>query len=252
MNVVREIQKTATLHRMVMDDHICPSGLKAKDLLERNGFDVVEKPLKSRAETDTFKSLHQVQTTPQIFIGEERVGGYEDLRRYLGLSVKDRNATTYQPVIAVFAMAALMACATAIAASGDLFHVRTAEWFIAFSMCILAMLKLQDIERFATMFLSYDLLARRWVRYGYVYPFAEGLAGLLMVAGLFTWFSAPLALIIGTIGGVSVYKAVWIDQRSLKCACVGGGSNVPLGFLSFTENAMMVAMAIWMLAKNWI
>ena len=70
-----------------------------------------------------------------------------------------------------------------------------------------------------------------------------------MVAGALTWFSAPLALVIGTIGGVSVFKAVWIDKRELKCACVGGGSNVPLGFLSFTENVMMVAMAIWMLTK---
>ena len=177
------------------------------------------------------------------------VGGYDDLRRHVGLSVRDPSATTYQPVIAVFTMAAAMAVGAAWAAFGDPFQIRTVEWFIAFSMCILAMLKLQDIDRFATMFLNYDLLARRWVRYGYVYPIAEGLAGVLMVAGALTWFSVPLALVIGTIGGVSVFKAVWIDKRDLKCACVGGGSNVPLRFLSFTENVMMVGMAIWMLVK---
>ncbi|ROO31838.1 hypothetical protein SAJA_02395 [Salinisphaera japonica YTM-1] len=27
--------KIATLYRMVMDDHLCPFGLKSKDLLER-------------------------------------------------------------------------------------------------------------------------------------------------------------------------------------------------------------------------
>ena len=41
-------------------------------------------------------------------------------------------------------------------------------------------------------------------------------------------------------------KAVYIDRRELKCACVGGSSNVPLGFVSLTENLMMVAMAVWM------
>jgi hypothetical protein len=100
------------------------------------------------------------------------------------------------------------------------------------------------------MFLNYDLLARRWVRYGHVYPFAEGLAGVLMIAGVLTWLSVPVALFIGTIGAVSVFKAVYIDRRELKCACVGGGSNVPLGFVSLTENLMMIAMAVWM-ALGW-
>jgi hypothetical protein len=67
-----------------------------------------------------------------------------------------------------------------------------------------------------------------------------------MVAGALTWLSAPLALFIGAIGAVSVFKAVYIDRRQLKCACVGGASNVPLGFVSLTENLMMVGMALWM------
>ena len=82
--------------------------------------------------------------------------------------------------------------------------------------------------------------------YGTIYPFAEGLAGVLMIAGVLRWLSVPLALVIGTIGAVSVFKAVYIDRRALKCACVGGSSNVPLGFVSLTENLMMIIMAIWM------
>lgn len=67
-----------------------------------------------------------------------------------------------------------------------------------------------------------------------------------MVAGALTWLSVPVALFIGTVGAVSVFKAVYIDKRALKCACVGGASNVPLGFVSLTENLMMIAMAVWM------
>jgi hypothetical protein len=96
------------------------------------------------------------------------------------------------------------------------------------------------------MFLNYDLLARRWVPYAYIYPFAEALAGVLMIAGVLTFVSVPVALFIGTIGAVSVIKAVYVDRRDIKCACVGGSSNVPLGFVSLTENLMMVAMAVWM------
>lgn len=240
--------RKAILYRMVMPGHVCPFGLKAKDLLRRHGFDVEDHWLTSRAETDAFKAHHKVETTPQTFIDGARIGGYEELRAFLGKPLPDPKAVSYRPVIAVFTMTALMALAADIAVSGTV-TLRALSWFIAFSMCALAMLKLQDVEKFSTMFLNYDLLARRWVPYAYLYPFGEALAGVLMIAGVAMWLSVPLALFIGGIGAVSVFKAVYIDRRELKCACVGGSSNVPLGFVSLTENLMMVAMAVWMLAE---
>lgn len=241
--------RTAELHRMVTPDHTCPYGLKARGLLRRKGFRVDDHPLRSREETDAFKARHGVATTPQVFIEGRRIGGYDDLRRHFGQHVAEPGATSYRPVIAVFAITALAALAASQAAFGSPFTIQAGEWFIGFSMVVLAMLKLQDVETFSTMFLNYDLLARRWVPYGYVYPFAEALAGVLMIAGVAMWLSIPIALFIGGIGAVSVFKAVYIDRRELKCACVGGGSKVPLGFVSLTENLMMIAMAVWMLAR---
>jgi glutaredoxin len=238
--------KTAKLYRMVMPDHVCPYGLKAKALLERKGFEVEDHHLKTPNETEAFEREHGVETTPQVFIAGERIGGYDALREHFGQEVQQEGDASYQPVIAIFAVALLMALATSWAATGSLLTVRTAEWFIAFSMCLLGVQKLQDLESFSTMFLNYDLLARREVRYAYFYPFGETLAGVLMIAGALIWIAAPVALFIGTVGAVSVFKAVYIDRRELKCACVGGGSNVPLGFISLTENLMMVAMALWM------
>ncbi len=240
------VAKQAVLHRMVMPNHLCPYGLKAKDLLERSGYEVEDHHLTTRNHTDAFKVKHGVQTTPQVFIGGRRIGGYDDLRGFLGKRVADPKATTYKPIIALFAMTAMMAMAVSYAVSGSIVTLRAAEWFIGMSMIVLSLLKLQNVETFATMFLNYDLLAKRWVPYSYVYPFAEGVAGILMVAGALNWLSVPIALFIGTVGAVSVFKAVYIDKRELKCACVGGSSNVPLGFVSLTENLMMVAMAIWM------
>jgi glutaredoxin len=241
------VKKKAVLYRMVMPEHVCPWGLKSKDLLERSGFEVEDHHLTTRAETDAFKAEHGVPTTPQTFIGGKRIGGYDDLRRYLGKRIVDPNATSYRPVIVLFVMTALSALAGSYAATGALLTPLAAQWFIAFSMVVLALLKLQNVDTFSAMFLNYDLLAKRWVPYSYVYPYAEGLAGVLMISGALRWISVPVALFIGTIGAVSVFKAVYIDMRDLKCACVGGSSNVPLGFVSLTENLMMIGMAIWML-----
>ena len=242
-------QKTAILYRMVMDDHLCPYGLKSKDLLEREGYVVEDHHLTSRADVDAFKEEQGVETTPQVFIDGTRIGGYDALRDHFGYAVSGEDETTYQPVIAIFSMAFLMAVGLSWAVFGSPFTLRAFEWFIAISMCFLAVQKLQDVEAFSTMFLNYDLLAQRWVRYGYVYPFGEAIAGILMVAGALVWISAPIALVIGTIGALSVFKAVYVDRRELKCACVGGGSNVPLGFVSLTENLMMVFMGLWMPAR---
>lgn len=240
---------TAILYRMVLPDHVCPYGLKARHLLHRHGYAVDDRLLTTRAEVDAFKAEHGVTTTPQIWIDGVRIGGHDDLRRHLGLRVAEPGSTSYRPVAALFVMTALMGGAASHAAYGSPFTLMAAEWFIAISMCVLALLKLQDVDRFATMFLNYDLLARRWVPYGTIYPFAEGLAGVLMLAGVLHWLSIPVALFIGTIGAVSVFKAVYIDRRELKCACVGGNSNVPLGFVSLTENLAMLGMAVWMLVK---
>jgi glutaredoxin len=240
--------RRATLYRMVMPQHVCPWGLKSKWFLEREGFTVDDRWITTPEQNDAFKKEQGVSTTPQTFIDGKRIGGYEDLRRALGKPLPDPKATTYRPVIALFSITALMALAVSMAMFGTPFTWRALQWFIAFSMAVLALLKLQDVETFSSMFLNYDLLARRFVPYAYIYPYAEAFAGILMIAGVLVWLSAPVALFIGGIGAVSVFKAVYIDKRELKCACVGGASKVPLGFVSLTENLMMVAMAVWMIA----
>jgi glutaredoxin len=234
---------------MVMEDHLCPFGLKSKDLLQRKGFEVEDHQLQNREQTDAFMREHDVETTPQTWIGGERIGGYDALRSYFGAEVKGADEASYQPVMAIFAVGLLIALAISFAAYGSVLTLPALEWFIAVSMTLLALQKLQDVESFSTMFLNYDLLARRWVRYGYIYPVGEALAGILMIAGALPWLSAPIALFIGTVGAVSVFKAVYIDRREIKCACVGGNSKVPLGFVSLTENLMMLAMGCRVIVK---
>ncbi|NHK26297.1 glutaredoxin [Parvularcula flava] len=238
----------AVLYRMVMDKHVCPYGLKSRWLLRRKGYEVEDHHLTTREETDAFKAEHDVKTTPQTFIDGERIGGYDALReRFTGY---DKTRKTFTPVLMIFAISALLALAIAGTFIGAILTLRTIELFAAFAMTLLALQKLKDVESFSTMFLNYDLLARRRVEYGYIYPFAEAAAGLLMiVGGTAGLLGAPIALFIGTVGAISVYKAVYIDKRELKCACVGGDSNVPLGFVSLTENLVMMAMGLWMPVK---
>ncbi|HEV2568186.1 glutaredoxin domain-containing protein [Sphingomonas sp.] len=76
-------EKSAILYRMVLPDHECPFGVRAKQMLEREGFAIEEHILASREEVDAFEEEQGVQTTPQIFIAGERIGGSDDLEAYL-------------------------------------------------------------------------------------------------------------------------------------------------------------------------
>jgi glutaredoxin len=243
------MKNTAQLYRMHTDEHICPYGLRSKDLLERKGFEVQDYKLTSREETDKFKEKHDVETTPQAFIDDKQIGGYDDLREYFDMRPAGQTGTTYTPVLAIFAVAFLMSLATSFAYAAGFNLIKIVELFVAYSMTILAIQKLRDLYTFSNSFITYDLLAMRNIRYAYIYPFAEAFAGIGMLAAISGYIVGPVSLFIGTVGAISVFKAVYIDKRDLKCACVGGDSNVPLGFVSLTENLFMIGAGIWMLYK---
>lgn len=74
--------RRATLYRMVLPDHTCPFGVRAREMLDEQGFEVEEHILGTREEVEAFKAEQGVATTPQIFIGGERIGGSSELERY--------------------------------------------------------------------------------------------------------------------------------------------------------------------------
>lgn len=166
-------KKNATIYRMVTPKHLCPWRVKSYDLSKRNGYEIEEQHLESVDANKAYKEQHGYDETQQIFIEDEHVGGYGALREHLGLGPDPKEGKTYQPVIAIFAVTFAMALTTCWAMLGSLEVIRVLELFIAMSMCVLGILKLQDLMSFATGFVQYDLIARRYVPYSYVYLFME-------------------------------------------------------------------------------
>ena len=75
--------RQAVLYRMVLPDHTCPFGVHAKELLEQAGYEIEEHILRSRDAVDAFEEEQGVDTTPQVFIDGERIGGSDALQDYL-------------------------------------------------------------------------------------------------------------------------------------------------------------------------
>ncbi len=222
---------TVKLYRMSTPENECPWGIKAVNLFAEKGIEFEDYKLKSPAEIEDFKQKHGVKTTPQIFFGDERIGGYTDLADKFGVEVEEAEYS-YTPVIAVFSSAGLMALATSLGLTG----------FMGFSLSVLATLKLMDIESFAESFTKYDLITQKVRPYAKVYPFVESAIALGLLSGIAPLATGITSLFVGVTGGISVLKAVYVDKLALNCACVGGNTKTPLGIISFSENAIMAVM----------
>lgn len=83
------VNRRAVLYRMVLPNHTCPYGLRAKEMLEEAGYEVEDHVLRSRAEVDAYLDQSGFATTPQAFIGDKRIGDSEELELYL---IKERSA----------------------------------------------------------------------------------------------------------------------------------------------------------------
>jgi len=219
------------LYRMDLPDHACPWGLKALTLLQEQQIPFEDHRLTSQAAVQAFKDQHGVATTPQVFSNGRRIGGYSDLAALLQVKAEAAEVS-YTPVIAVFATALLVD----LAAGGGVMG------FMGYSLAMLALLKLMDVAAFASSFIKYDLLSQRLPAYARLYPGLELLVALGFLSGQVAAGTGLLALLLGLVGMVSVYKAVVIDKLALNCACVGGNSRAPLGVVSFAENLMMAGM----------
>jgi glutaredoxin len=229
------------LYRMDLPDHPCPWSLRALRLLQERQIPFEDLRLTSIEEVEAFKAAQGVASMPQIFAGPERIGGYIELAAQLGVRPETAEIS-YTPVVAVFATAGLMALVLSVGISG----------FMGLAICLLAMLKLMDVQAFAASFRKYDLLSQRCRSWGRLYPGIELLVGLGVLLQPESAAAAQLvgamAVWLGAMGMVSVGKAVLIDHLALNCACVGGNSRTPLGVVSFAENLIMTLMGAVMLA----
>ncbi|ABC27585.1 conserved hypothetical protein [Hahella chejuensis KCTC 2396] len=150
----------------------------------------------------------------------------------------------YQPLLALLAVSALAALAASLPEpfSGMVWM----HYFMGFFLCIFAMLKLFHPKAFANGFEMYDLLAKRFRGYAYVYPYIElglGLAYLSFTAPYLTYVLTIIVLSFGAAGVLSALR----KGLDINCPCMGTVLDVPLSTVTLTEDLGMAAMALMLI-----
>lgn len=116
--------------------------------------------------------------------------------------------------------------------------------FMGYFFLFLSLFKFFDLKAFAVAFSTYDLIASRWISYGYIYPFIEFILGVLFVSQMELFVANSVTVIVMTVSGLGVIKSV-LSHQKLHCACLGTVLNVPLSTVSILENLGMGVMALW-------
>jgi len=152
----------------------------------------------------------------------------------------------YVPLVVVLAVAILAACALQIGRPPSFQVESTMLDFMGIFLVIFSLLKLFDLEGFADGFQMYDLLARHFRPYAYLYPFLELGFGLGFLARWEVSYLYGGIIVLTLFGAAGVFWALK-KGLDLQCACMGTTLHVPLTTVALVEDLGMAAMALAML-----
>lgn len=148
--------------------------------------------------------------------------------------------TTYKPLIVtlvfILGVSVLASVSSGKANAMDTMRMFMAGFFITFSF-----FKFLDLKGFATGYASYDLLAKKWKPYAYIYPFIELALGVSYFLDLYPVETNLITIIVLGFSAIGVIQSV-LDKRQIKCACLGTAFNLPMSTVTIVEDLGMVAM----------
>ena len=159
------------------------------------------------------------------------------------LSSEDSNSffETYKPILLIFAYI-IGVTVTIEFVRGSFIWKNWMQNFMAAFFVVFSFFKLINIKGFAESYSSYDIIAKKWMGWGYVYAFIElglGIAFLLRYNLLLTNIATFIIMSISIIG---VIQSV-VNKRKIQCACLGAVFNLPMSTVTIIEDAVMIVMS---------
>ncbi len=155
---------------------------------------------------------------------------------------------TYKPILLVFGY--ILGVTMLVEFAADNFDgMRWMRHFMAGFFLVFSFFKLLDVPAFAMSYSSYDIVARRWLGWGYVYPFVELAFGLLFLTNFQPVFANAATLVVMGLSTVGVIQSL-LAKRKFQCACLGAVFNLPMSTITLVEDLLMVGMAgamLWVL-----
>lgn len=152
---------------------------------------------------------------------------------------------TYKPILIICAyILGLTVLLEAVNGAFD-WH-RWMQHFMAGFFLVFSFFKLLDLRGFADSYSTYDIIAKRWRGWSYVYAFTELALGVAFATGFNPLLTNAVTFVVMTISIIGVLQSV-LNKRKIRCACLGAVFNLPMSTVTIIEDAMMIGMSLVML-----
>lgn len=148
---------------------------------------------------------------------------------------------TYKPILLIFAFITGVTLLNESAAGGVLW-MRWMSHFMAGFFLVFSFFKLLNLQGFADSYSMYDVIAKKWSGWGYVYAFIELFLGIAFLTGFEPLFTNGVTFVVMTVSIIGVLQSV-LNKRKIKCACLGDVFNLPMSTITIIEDALMIAMS---------
>jgi copper chaperone CopZ len=152
---------------------------------------------------------------------------------------------TYKPILLLFGYISTVALTAGLQHNGfhtmQAMNVFMAGFFLSFSF-----FKLLNLNGFADSYAMYDIVARKFRAWGFLYPFAELLLGLAYATGFQPLLTNSITLLIMTVSIIAVLQSV-LNKQKIRCACLGVVFNLPMSTVTIIEDALMIVMSAIMI-----
>jgi hypothetical protein len=148
---------------------------------------------------------------------------------------------TYKPILLIFGY--ILGITLLIETYHDGFN--WSNWmnnFMAGFFLVFSFFKMLNLKGFAESYFSYDVIARRWMGWGYVYAFIELALGLAFLFHFEPLLTNAVTLIVMSVSIIGVLQSV-LNKRKIKCACLGAVFNLPMSTVTIVEDALMIVMS---------
>lgn len=177
-------------------------------------------------------------------LGKYKINTYSDTVQHQN-ETKTSWLRTYRPVLLLFAY--ILSIAVLLSVNDYHFDALKAmrifmgSFFIAFSF-----FKILDLRGFADSYSAYDIIAKHFHAWGFIYAFIELLLGVCFILDLSPLATNLATLVVMLISLAGVVKSV-LNKNTIKCACLGSIFNLPVSTVTIIEDGLMVVMSTVML-----
>ena len=148
---------------------------------------------------------------------------------------------TYKPILLIFAFITGITLLNEWV-TGDFLWMRWMSNFMAGFFLVFSFFKLLNLKGFAESYSMYDVIAKKWSGWGYVYAFVELALGIAFLTGFNPILTNCITFVVMSVSIIGVLQSVF-NKRKIKCACLGDVFNLPMSTITIIEDALMIGMS---------